>query len=1213
MLPSAGRAAIALSLCLLAGGKSVRAQTSEPLKPYIVLIVDVSGSMGDATGSGPPSCGGQDTRLDHAKCAITNISNAYGDIVLALARFRQTSSDTNCGDGCAITGIDCDACVEGTAGPSYSAACTNTMRSEDRFELLVPLEDTTVRRDQIVEWNNQICGTCTDDNSLATELLSAGYTPLAGSLSGAKRYWQGNDPDFATGTGSDPIVEDSPLNTYFLNTDDDPALDEQCRPYITILLTDGAETCAHFDYTKLAAASLLTTDVTIAIGDTRTYRVQTKPIGFGITAGDAEIEGIAHAGGATTRATAALDITGAIANNQTVTIGTKVYRWRTSGAGLAAANDVLIAGTVQASIDNLVAAINDTGVEGTNYGTGTVAHTQVSAVRTDADTMTVTSIIAGSSGNSIATTETMTNGAWGGATLAGGVPTTATAALDVTSNTFTNNNTVVIGGKTYRWRTTGNALAAATLTQVDVRVAGTVSVSLDNLVFAVNDAGGVEGTDYSTGTTAHNIVSAAKTDADTVTFSARWFGPSGNSITVSETMTNGAFAGGVTTLTGAVDPPGDQGFYATDENTLSIALANIIEDSLRFEKCNGIDDDCDGQIDEDFKAPLLSPGLGDSCNDGEIGACRDTGTFICSTDQLGVSCTAADDEVNPPQSAEVCNFADDDCDNKIDEAPASCAGCLPVETCNGRDDDCDGTCDEDLTRVCGSDVGDCELGTQDCIEEADLNGDRICDNTADWGPCDDVGPEAEDCNGEDDDCDGTVDGFTEDCTSMPDPPGNPNVGICHPGQRTCPSDGSGWTPCTGEVVPDPLDPNDVSCDGLDNNCNDDIDEGFTPSNCSSACGTGMTECTPSGIVCEDTQTPEPEVCDGFDNDCNGLVDDNITEPPTGEPCDDNGTLCQPGVWVCNASTGGEFECQGGVPPGMEICNCIDDNCNDMVDDGAICPPGQSCVNSGSFCQCAPPCMSGEFQCFAGRHCVEGFCLLDPCYMVDCPPVGGEEQACIDDGDDGDPDCVSACDPRVTMCPAPTVCRPADGECVFDDCRGFPERCEADELCVGGTCVSDPCTGVTCTGAGEYCVGGNCVASCSDVDCPDGQVCVLGECEVDPCGGPCPSGEVCEDSSGQCVDDPCQGQFCPQGEWCNPQTGDCEQDPCLGVECPNEGDECEGGTCFDPDDFQPDAGPDDHDYVAPGGGGGCSTSGGGASLVLLLGLVLLIVRRRGGVR
>src|SRR5512138_928015 len=74
--------------------RRVEAAPNAPLKPFIVLDLDTSGSMGAATGSGPPSCGGPDTKLNHARCAITNIINSYGDIVFALARFRMTMGGT---------------------------------------------------------------------------------------------------------------------------------------------------------------------------------------------------------------------------------------------------------------------------------------------------------------------------------------------------------------------------------------------------------------------------------------------------------------------------------------------------------------------------------------------------------------------------------------------------------------------------------------------------------------------------------------------------------------------------------------------------------------------------------------------------------------------------------------------------------------------------------------------------------------------------------------------------------------------------------------------------------------------------------------------------------------------------------------------------------------------------------------------------------------
>ncbi len=75
--------------------------------------------------------------------------------------------------------------------------------------------------------------------------------------------------------------------------------------------------------------------------------------------------------------------------------------------------------------------------------------------------------------------------------------------------------------------------------------------------------------------------------------------------------------------------------------------------------CDGLDNDCDGSVDEPF------PTVGTSCNNGELGLCRRTGAFVCNGAGDGVVC----------------------------DAPASGGGA--TETCNGRDDDCDGLLDED--------------------------------------------------------------------------------------------------------------------------------------------------------------------------------------------------------------------------------------------------------------------------------------------------------------------------------------------------------------------------------------------------------------------------------------------------------------------------------------------------------------------------------------
>jgi hypothetical protein len=119
---------------------------------------------------------------------------------------------------------------------------------------------------------------------------------------------------------------------------------------------------------------------------------------------------------------------------------------------------------------------------------------------------------------------------------------------------------------------------------------------------------------------------------------------------------------------------------------------------------------------------------------------------------------------------------------------------------------------------------------------------------------------------------------------------------------------------------------------------------------------------------------------------------------------------------------------------------------------------------------------------------------------------------------------------------------------------------------------------------------------------------MGMCEADPCKKPCGFGRVCDDDSGMCVQDPCPFVMCPQGQECDPNRGGmCVDSPCAGTMCPNPGEVCKLGTCYDPADFQPDAGV--AEYVTTGGGGGCAAGGGAGGAGLGAALALLLVRRR----
>jgi hypothetical protein len=113
-----------------------------------------------------------------------------------------------------------------------------------------------------------------------------------------------------------------------------------------------------------------------------------------------------------------LTLTGNALNNETVVIDGKTYTFQTTLTNVD--GNVLIGASASVSIDNLIAAITLGAGAGTLYATATTAHPSVTASAGAGDTMTVTALAGGAAGNAIATTETLTNGSFGAATLASG-------------------------------------------------------------------------------------------------------------------------------------------------------------------------------------------------------------------------------------------------------------------------------------------------------------------------------------------------------------------------------------------------------------------------------------------------------------------------------------------------------------------------------------------------------------------------------------------------------------------------------------------------------------------------------------------------------------------------------------------------------------------------------------------------------------------------
>lgn len=131
-------------------------------------------------------------------------------------------------------------------------------------------------------------------------------------------------------------------------------------------------------------------------------------------------------------------------NAATVTIATTdgstpaVYTWKTV---IASAFDVLIGASVAASLLNLAAAINLTDGQGSTYGSNTTQNHDVSAtVDQETGKLTVTALLPGTGGNSLASTTTDAHGTWTAATLAGGT-NGAILTLDGNGRTIEGANT----------------------------------------------------------------------------------------------------------------------------------------------------------------------------------------------------------------------------------------------------------------------------------------------------------------------------------------------------------------------------------------------------------------------------------------------------------------------------------------------------------------------------------------------------------------------------------------------------------------------------------------------------------------------------------------------------------------------------------------------------------------------------------------------------
>lgn len=375
------------------------------------------------------------------------------------------------------------------------------------------------------------------------------------------------------------------------------------------------------------------------------------------------------------------------------------------------------------------------------------------------------------------------------------------------------------------------------------------------------------------------------------------------------------------------------------------------------ESCDGIDNDCDGAVDDaavdagTWYPDLDADGFGDDT--APLQQCDAPAGFVAT----GGDCDDADATIRP-DALDVCDGVDNDCDGAVDDA---CVDHYCTETEQSCLTACNESCDGDAG--CGlSCGGGCGLSPECSQRFAELG---ICGNG--FG-CD--GPTAEEtdfclranCPSE------FVLVFGSECSGAEVEPCGSDVGACQQGSRTC--EGQLFGACVGEVAPAP----ELCADAIDNDCDGATDEegdlyyvdadldGYgwdDPGQTISICGTPPAGYAANALDCDDTESDvnpaAHELCDDeTDNDCDPQTDDesrdwfrDLDADGYGDPANVQIDCAQPAGHVEDASDCDDTDAAIS-PAATEICDGVDNDCNGFVDEFCL-----------DYCELAfPPSVTG---------------------------------------------------------------------------------------------------------------------------------------------------------------------------------------------------------------------------------------------------------------
>ena len=103
--------------------------------------------------------------------------------------------------------------------------------------------------------------------------------------------------------------------------------------------------------------------------------------------------------------------------------------------------------------------------------------------------------------------------------------------------------------------------------------------------------------------------------------------------------------------------------------------------------------------------------------------------------------------------------------------------------------------------------------------------------------------------------------------------------------------------------------------------------------------------SPQGIDCDDHDARRfpgnPEICDGVDNNCDDVIDENLNRR-----CGSDVGECRPGVQTCRSGNWGL--CAGSIDPVPEVCDRLDNDCDGQVDEEQVCEREEAMLGPGIY-------------------------------------------------------------------------------------------------------------------------------------------------------------------------------------------------------------------------------------------------------------------------